>query len=66
MCLDGLLIESCAVARKEDMELLERQLAQSGLLGKEGQSPIPRHTISDETTLREDTIGNLDEIIHDE
>lgn len=63
--LAGLPDRSIEKKRKEDMELLEKQLAQRGLLEKEKFSPIPRHTISDEVTLREDMVGNFDDIIYE-
>jgi hypothetical protein len=47
--------------RREDMELLEKQLAQKGLLVEKNQSPpLPRYTIGDRTTIGELSDAGLD------
>lgn len=50
--LSALPNRSIRKKRKEDMELLEEQLAQKDLLdGEHGSPPLPRYTIGDRSTL---------------
>ncbi len=45
--------QSIEKKREKDMELLEKQLAQRGLLGKDIDLTVPpRHTISNDATIR--------------